>query len=760
IQAATVTNNNPTLGLTARGGNGGNAGTYTFIFFTFNGGRGGGGGGGRIYIQGNYTGPALTAATNCPGGATGASGGNAGQPGANGTVRIDGVCTPASSVYQWVGGGAPNVNAWNQNNNWNPATVPPAGADVIIPETTHQPIITTSTPLLGSLTVNNKALVRIHAGGVLNVNGVTNGGTIRMAGGFMNAVNVCNNELIEVNDPTNYMTVTGYLKNNGVIQTNNLDPGPDVRMMDSDATSANNSRYEGTGSNIGVDYYIINTPAVNIQTVLEANLSCRSLIVQGNLVATNRTVTLKKDYNVQSGTVTYTGSTFVLDGDGSATVLHGGNPQTLSAAAIQTFNNLFVQKTGGHALLTNTFRVSNTLRFACQNAAYVEAGSHELHLTNNAPGSLERIPDFADPMAGHVVGKLRRQMNTVLGVFEFPLGINNSVAAALRYQRAQMDVKALTPGFMASVVGEFLAVGNPTGAFSFNESSALPVSGVDNPVPYELFITGPGYWNLSPNTDPTTINYDLSIWPNGFTSPVSPYWTFARRRSYPPAYPWGLRGTKSATAWPWVRRTSLNSFSDVAPIQSPIPFPVEASPLTAQALDNEIRLIWQTFSETSNKGFEIERGTDGTNFAKIGFVEGAGTSRETKNYAYDDADVRRGVVYYYRYKQLDFDGRSAYSNVAQAVLPEVKGEEALTALTVYPNPFKNSVTFRYVLRRPASMTLEIYDMTGKLVAAPMKNVSTKTSGEKTVDLSALSPGMYIYRVRAGGDTFSGKIVRE
>ncbi len=758
IQSPNITNNNAS-GLTARGGNGGNSGSYSFFWFTYMGGRGGGGGGGRIYIQGNYTGPVLSAGTVCAGGATGASGGNAGTAGSVGTLRIDGVCTLSSSTKQWVGGGTPDVNAWNQNNNWNPPGVPTTGADVVIPDVPHQPIITTVTPVLGSLTVNNKALVRIHTGGVLNVNGIINGGAIRMDGGFVNAVNVCNNELIEVNNPSNYMTVTGYLKNNGYIQTNNLDPGPDVRMMDSDPASANNSRYEGTGTNIGVDYYIINTPAVNIQTVLEANLSCRSLIVQGNLVASDRTVTLKKDYNVQSGTVTYTNSTFVLDGDGTNTVTHGGNPQTLSAAAIQTFHNLFVQKPNGHALLNNTFRVSNTLRFACQNAAYVDANGHVLHLTNNASGSLERIPSFADPLAGHVVGKFRRGL-TSTGVFEFPLGINNSVAATSRYERAQMDVKAVMPGFMSNVTGEFLAVGHPTASILFNESSALPISGTDNPIPYQEFIPGPGYWNLTPNNDPTSIDYELSIWPNGFAGPASPYWTFSKRRTTAPTYPWGLRGTKTATSWPWVKRTGVTTFSDAAPVQSLDPLPVEATPLMAQALSNEIRLTWQTLSERSNKGFEIERGTDGENFAKIGFVEGAGTTIETKNYSFDDRDVQRGTVYYYRYKQLDFDGRHTYSNVAQAILPTLKDDRALGALTVYPNPFKNTVTFNYALNKPARLTLEIYDLNGKLVTTPFKNLEAKTSGEKSVDLSSLSPGVYVYRLKAGAEAFTGKLVRE
>ena len=720
---------------------------------------GGGGGGGRIRRDGTVSG-AGTFTVAGGAGTTASFGLPASQAGATGTIHtVSGGPTP----FFWVGGAAGNETRWDWGPNWNPPSIPGSSAEVIIPQRPYMPILSVTAPptgTLNSITIESKASLRINTGGTLNVAAVTNNGLLRLNDGNANAVNVCNNDSIKIFNPTRYLTVTGFLKNNGTIETDNLHPGPDVRMMDSDAASANNSRYEGAGVNIGVDYYIINTPAANIQTVLEADLSCRSLVVQGNLVATSKVVTLKKDYDVQSGTVTYTGSTFVLNGDGSNTVLHGGNPQSLYANAVQTFNNLFVEKPDGFAVLANnTFRVSNVLRFACQNAAYVDANGHVLQLINSAPGSLERVPNFADPYAGHVVGQFRRSLVST-GVFEFPLGMNGLFAPEQRYERAQMDVKAITAGFMSNVTGRFLAVGHPTESILFNESSALPVAGVDNPLDYQEFIPGPGYWNLSPNADPTSINYDLSVWPNGFSGPSSPYWTYARRRTYATTYPWGLRGTKSATAWPWVRRTGLAGFSDVAPVQSLDPLPVESTPLAAQALSNEIRLTWQTLSERSNKGFEIERGTDGETFVKVGYVEGAGNSREAKNYLFDDPAVQRGIVYYYRYKQLDFDGRHAYSNVAQALLPVAKGKETLQALTVYPNPFKGTVTFNYSLGKATHLTLEIYDLNGKLVATPLKNAGVKTSGEKSVDLSSLSPGVYVYRLKAGTEAFTGKLVRE
>ena len=71
-------------------------------------------------------------------------------------------------------------------------------------------------------------------------------------------------------------------------------------------------------------------------------------------------------------------------------------------------------------------------------------------------------------------------------------------------------------------------------------------------------------------------------------------------------------------------------------------------------------LNWSTATETNNSGFEIHKKESGvrsqeSEWEKIGFVPGHGTTTETQNYTFTDNDVRPGKSQY-KVKQIDSDG--------------------------------------------------------------------------------------------------------
>ena len=92
--------------------------------------------------------------------------------------------------------------------------------------------------------------------------------------------------------------------------------------------------------------------------------------------------------------------------------------------------------------------------------------------------------------------------------------------------------------------------------------------------------------------------------------------------------------------------------------------PVELTSFTAQALDQKIILRWTTATELNNNGFEIQRRVAESEFATIGFVRGEGTTTNQKQYSYIDKDLVDGK-YFYRLKQIDFNGAYEYSDVIE-----------------------------------------------------------------------------------------------
>jgi hypothetical protein len=76
----------------------------------------------------------------------------------------------------------------------------------------------------------------------------------------------------------------------------------------------------------------------------------------------------------------------------------------------------------------------------------------------------------------------------------------------------------------------------------------------------------------------------------------------------------------------------------------------------------------------------------------------------------------------------------------------------------YPNPFNPSTRISFTVPKEAAVTLEVYDMLGRLVSTLVNEV--KRPGEYTVDYNAaqLSSGVYFYRLSAGGQMYAHKMM--
>ena len=99
--------------------------------------------------------------------------------------------------------------------------------------------------------------------------------------------------------------------------------------------------------------------------------------------------------------------------------------------------------------------------------------------------------------------------------------------------------------------------------------------------------------------------------------------------------------------------------------------PVELISFSAESIEGKIILKWTTATEVNNLGFEIERCAENRNWRTIGFVEGKGTTTEIQHYSFLDNlfEISPGK-FYYRLKQIDYDGTFNYSKeVAIEIIP-------------------------------------------------------------------------------------------
>jgi hypothetical protein len=173
---------------------------------------------------------------------------------------------------------------------------------------------------------------------------------------------------------------------------------------------------------------------------------------------------------------------------------------------------------------------------------------------------------------------------------------------------------------------------------------------------------------------------------------------------------------------------------------------VELTSFTANVVGRSIVLKWQTATELNNNGFQIERSKDNISFSQVAFVPGYGTTTEPKSYSFTDNSVESGV-YYYRLKQIDFDGSYSYSDVVSADI----GFPIEYALGQnYPNPFNPSTTIEFSAPIDAKVTIRVYNLVGELVSEIISG--DYPAGIHNVDFNAadLTSGIYFYRIDAVG----------
>ncbi|MHC1737070.1 MAG: LamG-like jellyroll fold domain-containing protein [Ignavibacteriaceae bacterium] len=199
------------------------------------------------------------------------------------------------------------------------------------------------------------------------------------------------------------------------------------------------------------------------------------------------------------------------------------------------------------------------------------------------------------------------------------------------------------------------------------------------------------------------------------------------------------------------------------------PLPVELKSFTASVSGKKVTLDWQTTTEVSNYGFEVERKSlssqlpsaslsshlSSEEWEQIGFVAGAGNSNSAKEYSFTDKDIKSGK-YQYRLKQIDNDGTYSYSDVieVEVALPtEFKLEQN------YPNPFNPTTTIRFGLPVDSKVVLEIYNIIGEKIATLIN--SDMEAGYHNYQFSStnykLSSGIYFFTLSSAGFTQTKKM---
>ncbi len=175
--------------------------------------------------------------------------------------------------------------------------------------------------------------------------------------------------------------------------------------------------------------------------------------------------------------------------------------------------------------------------------------------------------------------------------------------------------------------------------------------------------------------------------------------------------------------------------------------PVELTSFTFSIGNNEVLLNWSTATELNNKGFEIERSTDKLNWDFLGFIEGHGTTTSPQEYSFTDKTLSSSGKYFYRLKQINYDGSYSFS-------PEIEVEVDIIPLEFklsqnHPNPFNPNTKINFAVQKKSTVKIIVFNILGERVQTLLDKELDAGFHEVDFNGTGLPSGIYLYRMIAG-----------
>ena len=166
--------------------------------------------------------------------------------------------------------------------------------------------------------------------------------------------------------------------------------------------------------------------------------------------------------------------------------------------------------------------------------------------------------------------------------------------------------------------------------------------------------------------------------------------------------------------------------------------PVKLRSFTANRANSNVLLKWETVTEENSKGFDIQRKLYNGAWQNIGFVETKainGNSNSPLVYEFIDISNNTKGITQYRLRQMDLDGKQAFS-----LIRSVRGDGQKGKTIVYPNPSNDGQVNVVFEDKDVSRNVSLTDVNGRVIKQ-WKNVLSNT-----LQIENLLTGFYTLRI--------------
>jgi len=273
-------------------------------------------------------------------------------------------------------------------------------------------------------------------------------------------------------------------------------------------------------------------------------------------------------------------------------------------------------------------------------------------------------------------------------------------------------------------------------------------------------------WFLTPDATPSSGDYGVNLYLNGLSGALlaDDNFTVVKRPNGSTTYAdWDAfdtttdiptAGTNGRTlAGGYGQKTGFDGFSGFGIGGSGGgPLPIDLMSFGAELNGDNVDIQWTVASQVNNDYYSILRSIDAYDWYEVGRVEGAGNSNQIMEYVFTDEDPYIGLSYY-KLKQTDFDGRfEEFHPVSISYDVEIIG------LLISPNPVTDILTLTMDGNIHNDLhVIRIFDSRGNII---IRNNLIGNLKDYKVDVSKLSDGMYIVKVKNRRQLGIGKFIKE
>jgi hypothetical protein len=688
----------------------------------------------------------------------------------------------ATSELIWRGGQSPNPNSWHQASNW---WEPSGSVSSNAPDSTTNVIIDGARPSALN-TVDSNATVLIDS--TANCQSLTVSDTSTTT------------STLEIAATLNVGSVPGYNPANTTF-------GQNSKIVWKDGSG-------GVQADAYQNLTVVNNSALGTQ-------GTGSITVSGNMVkqgsgtftpASGNAITVSGNYTNDAGDANYSNASLTLNTGGTTFTLTSGTVSgnvTLSSQTIQLNGgtmsaNLTLNGSGPQTI--NGTGTTSLAGLTVTNGNQVNLGGQTRTVTGNVvlnnstgtitSGTLRMAGTSAQTISGSGSGTVAN------------LEVNNSSGVTLNRPITLTGTLTMTTGNLTTTNTNILTTPATSGgsASSF-VNGPLAISGSSYPRTYpigkstayrpisiggsgtatiraEMINTPPNGAGLSGLARISQVRYfNVDLISGSVSSPtITINYEADDGVAGPPNGPSNLRVARSTDNNNWVSIGGTGSGSPSGSITSSAttfeaspnptyfalgsftndnPLPVQLSSFTLTPRQRSIELVWQTESESENKGFIILRSESETggyqeiaSYLNTPALLGQGTTSSATRYRYVDShNLQPGRAYWYKLVDVDYSGRR---HEHQPMSVQTAFEYALDQN--YPNPFNPSTAIQFSLEKSGKTVLEIYNTLGQKVATLVNGELSAGAHRYQWNASGLASGVYFYRLQSNEFVATKKMI--